>query len=121
MMNAANDPLAHTSPWATEENFWLEGPDFYRAHLADDAAMYFPDRPGPLRGDAILDALKNEPRWDAVVFTKQDMAVDDDRITLRYHATARREGRDAYSAHCTTIYLRDAGGLKLVEHHQRAV
>ena len=121
MTNSANDPLAHTSPWAIEENFWLEGPDFYRAHMAEDAEIWVPDRAEPLKGVEILDALKNVPRWEAVVFDHQNMAVDGDRITLRYHATAQAEGQDAYAAHCTTTYLRDPGGLKLIEHRQRAV
>ena len=121
MTNAVHDPLAHTSPWAIEENFWLEGPAFYRAHMAEDAEMWFPDRPGPLKGAQILDALKNAPRSEAVTFDHQQMEVVDDRITLRYHATARRDGQDDYAAHCTTTYLRDPGGLSLVEHHQRAV
>lgn len=120
MMNTAHDPLAHTSPWATEENFWLEGPDFYRAHMVDDAEMWFPDRKEPRRGDEILDALRNVPRWESVQFSDQEMEVDDARVTLRYTATARRDGQDEYTAHCTSIYKRDAGGLKLIEHHQRA-
>jgi len=121
MIQTVNDPLAHTSPWATEENFWLEGPNFYRAHLADDAEMWFPDRPAPLSGEALLDALRNVPRWESVAFTHQDMAVSGDRITLRYHATAQREGRDAYAAHCTSVYRTEGGALRLVEHRQRAI
>jgi len=121
MTNAVHDPLGHTSPWALEENFWLEGPDFYRAHLAADAEMWFPDRPGPLKGQQILDALENAPRWEGVVFDHQTLDVTDDRITLRYHATARRDGQIDYTAHCTTTYMREPDGLKLLEHHQRAV
>ena len=121
MPNTVNDPLAHTSPWATEENFWLEGPNFYRAHMAKDAEMWFPDRPSPLKGDEILDALKTAPRWEAVVFSHQSMMVSQDRITLRYHATAQTDGQDVYDAHCTTVYLHDAGGLRLIEHRQRAL
>ncbi len=121
MLKAATDPLAHTSPWATEENFWLEGPNFYRAHMAEDAEMWFPDRDGVLRGEEILDALKNAPRWEAVVFTEQQVEVTDDGVVLRYHATARADGEDVYTAHCTSTYRRDASGLKLVAHRQRAV
>ena len=121
MTTAATDPLAHTSPWATEENFWLEGPNFYRAHMAENAEMWFPDRREPLRGAEILDALENVPRWEAVRFDHQQMDVVDDRITLRYHATARRDGQDDYSAHCVSTYRRDSGGLKLIDHRQRAV
>ncbi|MCB1348469.1 MAG: DUF4440 domain-containing protein [Maritimibacter sp.] len=119
MSTIARDPLSHTSPWALEEHFWLEGPNFYRAHLSKDAAMWFPDRPEPLRGEAILDGLMNAPRWESVVLDQQDMAVTDETVTLRYHATARRDGQDDYRAACTTVYKRDAGGLKLLEHHQR--
>ena len=94
MMDATHDPLAHTSPWAVEENFWLEDPAFFRAYLADEAEMWFPDRPGPLKGEEILDAMRNVPRWEAVVFDHKKMDVTDGRITLRYHATARRDGQD---------------------------
>ncbi len=121
MMTFANDPIAHTSLWATEENFWLEGPDFYRAHLAGNAEMWFPDRPEPLKGDEILDALRNVPRWEEVAFSQQTVTVADDQVTLRYHAVARREGQDDYRAHCKSTYLRDSGGLRLIEHRQRAL
>lgn len=121
MTKTVNDPLAHTSPWALEENFWLEGPAFYRAHMTRDAEMWFPDRPGALKGQKILDALENTPRWEGVVFDHQKLEVADDRITLRYHATARRDGQDDYTAHCTTTYVREPDGLKLAEHHQRAL
>lgn len=121
MTNAVDDPLDHTSPWALEENFWLEGPAFYRAHMSENAEMWFPDRPEALKGEQILAALENAPRWESVVFDDQQMEVIDDRVTLRYHATAQRDGQDDYHAHCTTTYVRDPGGLKLVEHHQRAV
>lgn len=121
MTTSVHDPLAHTSPWALEENFWLEGPTFYRAHMTEDAEMWFPDRPEALKGEQILDALQNAPRWESVRFDHQQMDVGDDRITLRYRATAQRDGQDAYRAHCTTTYVREPGGLKLVEHHQRAV
>lgn len=121
MTTRSQDPLAHTSPWAVEENFWLEGPDFYRAHMDADAAMWFPDRKEPRRGQEILDALRNAPRWEGVTFADQQMEVDDDRVTLRYTATARRDGTEVYTAYCVTIYQRDPGGLRLVEHRQRAV
>ena len=121
MTMRSQDPLAHTSPWAVEENFWLEGPDFYRAHMAEDAVMWFPDQPGPRRGEEILDALRNVPRWESVAFSDQQMEVDDDRVTLRYTATARQDGAAVYSAQCVTIYQRDAGGLRLSEHRQRMV
>lgn len=114
-----SDPVAHTSPWAMEENFWLEGADFYRANMADGAEMWFPDRSEPRRGQEILDALRNAPRWEAVVFTDKTMDVDGARVTLRYTATARRDGQDVYAAECVTVYARTPGGLRLVEHRQR--
>jgi hypothetical protein len=121
MTTTVNDALAHTSPWALEENFWLEGPAFYRAHMAEDAAMWFPGRPEPVKGKQILDGLRNAPRWESVVFDRQEIEVADDRVTLRYRATARRDGQDDYTAECITTYEHDPGGLRLVEHRQRAV
>jgi hypothetical protein len=111
-------PLDHTSPWATEENFWLEGPNFYRAHMTRDAVMSFPPPVGELRGDDIIESLRNTPRWEAVRFSDQQMKVEPGRIVLRYHATARRFGADVYEAECETVYRHDAGGLLLAAHRQ---
>lgn len=113
-------PIDHTSPWATEENFWLEGPNFYRAHMARDARMSFPDTVGTLEGEEIIDALRNAPRWDSVVFSDKSMSVEGDRMILRYHASARRYDMPAYEATCKTVYFRDTGRLLLTEHVQRA-
>lgn len=121
MTRISHDPLAHTSLWAMEENFWLEGEDFYRAHLAEDAAMWFPGQKEPRRGAAIVDALRNAPRWEAVAFSDQEMEVDGDRVTLRYTATARRDGQDVYTARCVSTYRRTVAGMLLAEHRQRAV
>lgn len=121
-MDAMPKTLAdHTGLWATEEDFWLEGPDFYRANLARDAVMSFPDAAGTLSGEAIMRSLENAPRWGGVAFSDQKVEVDGDKVTLRYHAVARRDGQADYEADCQTVYSRDAGGYVLTSHVQRAV
>ncbi len=111
----------HTGLWAMEEDFWLEGPAFYRAHMARDAVMSFPDAAGTLRGEAIVQALENAPRWGGVRFTDQHVEVEGDTVKLRYHAVARRDGQAEYKADCQSVYSRDAGGYLLSSHVQHAV
>ena len=54
--------------WAFERRFWLEGSATYERHLATDARLVFPLPTGVLDRAAMLDALRDAPRWRAVRF-----------------------------------------------------
>lgn len=108
----------HAGLWAMEEDFWLEGPAFYRAHMAPDAVMSFPDAVGTLKGEKIVQALENAPRWGGVRFSAQKMEVEGDKVVLHYHATARRDGQTDYEADCQSVYVSDPGGFVLSSHIQ---
>lgn len=106
------------SLWAEEENFWLEGPDYFRAHMDRDAVMYFPEPTGMLRGTQILDALENAPRWDNVIFFNRSVETAADKVRLVYRAEASQIGGRSYVAQCESIYEKDAGDWKLTCHRQ---
>ena len=50
--------------WALEQDFWLDGGDMYRRHLADEALMVFPGM--TLTKPQTIDSLLTVPRWTSV-------------------------------------------------------
>ena len=104
--------------WDIEAGFWLDGPRFYRDHMFPGAHMTFPDPVGILRGEAILDGLKDAPRWEAVdMEEKTDLRVGD-TLVLSYRATARRDGDRPYAALCSSTYVVQHQSWKLISHQQ---
>ncbi|QYX55795.1 nuclear transport factor 2 family protein [Roseovarius sp. SCSIO 43702] len=107
--------------WEIEEGFWCKGLDFYEAHLAPDAVMAFPLPVGILEGDAILDAVDGSTRWEGVLMADRVLRKSGDTCVLIYRATGTREGTDAYTATCTSTYVREDDGWRLLVHHQTPV
>jgi len=107
--------------WEIEEGFWLDGPQFYQEHMFPGAHMTFPDPVGILKGEAILNGLKDAPRWEAVdMEEKTDLKVGD-TVVLAYRATGRREGDTPYRALCSSTYVFRHQAWKLVSHQQTPV
>ncbi|WP_224815061.1 DUF4440 domain-containing protein [Hasllibacter sp. MH4015] len=104
--------------WTMEEKFWLDGPDFYGEAMAADARMVFPAPVGILEGNAILEGLRNAPRWDEVAFENRTETGTDDVAVLAYEATGSREGEEPYVAFCMSTYIRDGAAWKLLAHQQ---
>ena len=104
--------------WKTEEGFWLRGPEFYRDHMAPDAQMVFPDPVGILKGEAIVDALEEAPRWEAVRMDEKTTVLAGDALALAYRATGRRGEAAPYVALCSSTYVRRGGGWTMISHQQ---
>ncbi len=117
-MTSLDDTPATESLWAEEENFWLEGPDFYRAHMVPDAVMDFPEPTGLLKGEQVLNALENAPRWDSVSFFDRDVEKLGNKARLAYRAEGKRDGVAAYVAKCESVYVKSAGDWLLTCHKQ---
>jgi hypothetical protein len=107
--------------WTMERDFWLEGLAFFERHMADDAAMVFPEPTGELRGAEILEALKGGPRWAEVTFDDPVLAREPHGVMLSYTAKARRDGRPPYEAFCESTYARIGTEWKLTTHRQTPV
>jgi hypothetical protein len=107
--------------WAEEENFWLEGPDFFRANMVEDVVMHFPEPTGKLTGPQILAALEKAPRWDAVTFYDRDMEKLGNKVRITYRAEARRNGFASYVARCESVYVKLGSDWLLASHKQEAL
>ncbi len=108
-----------TTLWTIEKRLWLDGAEFYEAHLAADAVMVFPFPAGILRGDAIVSGLIDGPRWNEVEMSDQHCRREGMIAVLAYRARAWRGNDDpAYEALCATTYIRDGDTWRIMVHQQ---
>lgn len=104
--------------WELELGFWLNGPEHYRRHVAENAMMVFPYPTGLLVGQDIVSALEEAPRWNSVDFVWKEQALREELITLAYEAVGRRDGAAPYHALCSTAYMQGDKQWKLLLHQQ---
>lgn len=105
--------------WEVERKLWLGGPEAFRAWVAADCLMVFPEPAGILTGPAILDGLAAAPRWQRVGFLSQTLRRGGDAVAvLAYRAEAARPEGEPYRALCSSTYVQEAGAWWLVQHQQ---
>jgi len=103
--------------FALEERFWLEGAEYYRRHLADDALMVFAD--SVLVSDQIPGTLKDDPRWTQVALEEHRLIeLGHGAAVVTYKATARRDGASPYVARASSAYVNDGRSWRLAFHQQ---
>ena len=105
---------------ALERNFWLEGAEYYRANLAEDCLMVFPEPVGVLARERSIAAIEEGPRWSAVRLDDlQVRQLVQDVVVLVYRATGERDGQEKpYEALATSTYVKQQGDWKLALHQQ---
>jgi hypothetical protein len=105
--------------WQVERSLWLEGAGTFRAWVAPDCVMVFPEPAGILTGEAILDGLAGAPRWQRLEISGAVLRrIGSAAVVLAYRAEAQRAGGEAYRALCSSSYVHDAGDWWLVQHQQ---
>jgi hypothetical protein len=103
--------------WELERRLWLEGISVYEAHLHEGARMIFPGM-GILDRSAILDSLRDAPRWDHVDMCNRQLADAGGFVFLAYAAIARRGDSPPYKAFCGSAYVRKHLGAIMIAHQQ---
>ncbi|WP_432692050.1 DUF4440 domain-containing protein [Pseudooceanicola sp. C21-150M6] len=101
-----------------EKSFWLDGPNFYENAMVPDACMIFPAPVGILKGEEILEGLKQAPRWQSVDFTQRAETSLHNVTVLAYKASGRRNAGEPYLAFCSSSYVQLGGEWILVSHQQ---
>lgn len=103
--------------WRLEAQFWKGGEQFYRDNLTDDSLMVFSGM--VLTKDQTVETITGGARWIEVAFDNQRVVLlTDDAVALNYHASARREGAETYTAVATSVYVRRGGAWLLALHQQ---
>jgi hypothetical protein len=89
--------------------------------MAADALMVFPPPAGILKDEAIVDGLRQGPRWRSVEMTETAETTAGDAVVLAYRAVGQRDGAEPYTAYCSSTYVRGEDGWKLLGHQQTPV
>ena len=110
-----------TDLWNMERRLWMDGVDAYSELMATDCTMVFGPM-GILWRQAILDSLRDAPRWGDVSFYDQVRTNHGrDVVVLAYRVVASRDGANAYTALCSSTYILESGSWKVVQHQQTPV
>ena len=106
--------------WRFEESLWTGDADHYRELIDDECLMVVPAPPYVMSGEQAIDAVSKTPRWSSVTLSERQVKrPEEGLIVLAYKAEARKEGGEAYAAHCTSV-LRRLGHdeWRVVQHQQ---
>ena len=97
--------------WNNERRLWLEGVSVYHELLPV----------GIMQGDTIAESLQGVPRWTDVQMTEQSTSAGDDTVVLAYRAEGHRENSDPYFAYCSSTYVRQENGWRIIQHQQTPI
>ena len=113
--------MADHEVWDCERRFWLDGGNFYKAHVAPDAVLVFPIV-GIVHRAAALAWARRAPRWTQVAFSNRIFSCAAETAVLAYeaHAAAAKTAH-AYYACCSSTYIRVRESWMLVAHQQSAL
>ncbi|TXH34189.1 MAG: hypothetical protein E6Q98_19370 [Rhodospirillaceae bacterium] len=68
--------------WHSERRLWLEGVDAFKAIVHPDCIMAFAAPIGVMKGRAIIESLKDAPRWTEVEMSLQTSSHAGDATVL---------------------------------------
>jgi len=105
--------------WEVERSLWLKGAEAFRAWVAPDCVMVFPEPAGILSGEGIVDSVARAPRWQRIAISGPVLRrTGTAAVVLTYRAEAHRGGGEPHRALCSSAYVHDAGDWWLVQHQQ---
>lgn len=102
--------------WADEEGWWTMGPAEARRNM--HPACVLATARGVMQGKAILAAMDTAPRWTGVVMTDRHATEGEDCVVLGYRATASRMDGSTRVAICTSTWVLQRDGWRLIQHQQ---
>ncbi len=118
-MSGEVQQVVHAGLWALERRFWTGDAAFHAAHLAAQAWMLLPAPAGMLGRAQSLQAVAQAPRWDEVAFSGTCTLVPAEQVAvLVYAVDATRAGQPPYRAWCSSTYVREPAGWRLLVHQQ---
>jgi hypothetical protein len=107
--------------WMLEERLWREGAATMEAALDAEAVMVFASPVGILAGADIAHSMEGAPRWTDIRMTERVIGRPmPDVVVLAYRGEGRRGDADPYIAYCSSVWRRDDGNWRLVQHQQTA-
>ncbi|MBB5709526.1 DUF4440 domain-containing protein [Sphingomonas xinjiangensis] len=106
--------------WSFEESLWTGGAKQYRELIDDECVMVLPEQPFVFTSQQAIEAVAHTPRWSSVSFSEQRvMRPQEGLITIAYKVEAEGEGKQGYTAWCTTTMRRLEHDIWRVVQHQQ--
>jgi hypothetical protein len=105
---------------AFERELWVGPHAAYRRQVDPEVIMVIPAEPFVLQGEEAIKAVESTPRWAEADLTDWRISrPQEGLIVVAYHVSARRDGGDGYTAHCTSTYRRLGPDEWTVVQHQQ--
>jgi hypothetical protein len=104
-----------------ETALWVGGDDVYRQAVDPGCLMVLPEPPFLMSAAEAIEAVSRTPRWrDVELLGLRIARPHEGLIVIAYEALASREG-EAFSANCTSTYVRIAHEEWRVVQHQQSI
>jgi hypothetical protein len=108
-----------------ERGFWIEGADYFAAHLAERCLLAFPQS-GEMHGlfsrDEVAATVTSANRWrDLEMGDRKLLKLSDDAAMISYKADVTRADGAAYSALIGSAYVRRSDAWLLASHQHSPV
>lgn len=103
-----------------ERGFWVEGADYFAAHLAERCLLAFPqtaEMHGLFPRDEVAATATGANRWrDLEMSDRQVLKLSDDAAMISYKVDVTRADGAAYSALIGSVYVRPSDAWLLASH-----
>lgn len=102
---------------AIDRGFWLEGEDYFRAHIDDQCVLIFEQMQGVYPRDQVAASAYDPKRWrDLEISGAFAHQPAEDTAMLGYEARVTRGDGMPYHAWIGSSYVRRDGAWKLTAH-----
>lgn len=106
--------------FAIEQGFWLDGEDFFLAHVDEQCLLAFPQM-GEFHGvfprERVAATATQENRWrDLEMHDRSLLELGTDAAVISYRAEVTRHDGEPYPALVSSAYRRRDDGWKLAFH-----
>jgi hypothetical protein len=102
-----------------EKGFWLQGADYYRAHVDGDCLLAFTEMTGIHSNEEIAAMNPGAGAWRAAELDpKGCISLGDDAAVITYEVSAARSAGEPYRAVVSSGYVRRGEEWKMAFHQQ---
>lgn len=104
--------------WALERCMWVEGREFYRRALLDDAVYAFPPPMGIFRGNDFVEHMGDIGPCVSVVMQDQHALALGEHAVLVYRGEGTAHDGTKRLSNCVSVYRKTDDSWRLCAHQQ---
>ncbi len=124
-MTQTADAALQDELFEIEEGFWLEGEDYFLAHVDERCLLAFPTMPdfhGVHSREEVAATAKQPNRWSDLKMTNRQMVRPGEGVAIiSYRVDATKADGKPYAALIGSAYAKRGDGWKLAFHQHSVV